>query len=278
MKRNQKTWSGYLIAVAFVLLLSVPGCKDDVQLPIPNEGADITSEKVDFSTMTGCLLTPKEIYEKVPLAKEPALKATATYRYLNCPSVGNQGSDGACVGWGSAYAGRSIMTGANTVFSPSYVYNQIKISDCASGSYPVDAMNLMYSQGVCTYNTMPYYASNCYTQPNTNQRQEAANYRINGYSRVSINTNSIRNQIANGRPVVVAGRVDNAFMNLGYNRILTTVSGYGGGHCYCVVGYNDTYRCFLVLNSWGTSWATNGYGWISYDIVNQLWSEAYVMY
>ena len=280
MKTNLKRMSLWLVAIVMVFGLSLNSCSDEAELEVPNQEFAVEGpiEKVDFSTMTGCLLTPQDEYEKIPLAEEPKLKATAAYRYLTCPSVGNQGPNGSCVGWGAAYAGRTIMTGSSTVFSPAYVYNQIKISDCGSGSYPSRAMSLMYSQGVCTNSTMPYSSSDCYTQPNSYQRQEAANYRISNYSRVSINSTSIRNQVANGRPVVVAGRVDNAFMNLGYNRILTSVSGSGGGHCYCVVGYNDQYRCFLILNSWGTSWATNGYGWVSYDIVNRLWSEAYVMY
>lgn len=280
MKKNLNKFRYWFLTgmIAFTLVFSSCSKEEINDAPILEQTAEETVLNNDFSNMLGCLLTPAEEYQKIPVAEEVRLKATSATKYLPCPSVGNQGSDGACVGWGTAYAARSIMTGANTRFSPSYVYNQIKVSDCASGSYPADALNIIYNQGVCTYNSMPYYSNNCYTQPNSSQVQEASNYKISGYQRVSINSNSIRSQIAYGRPVVVAGRVDSYFQNLGYNRILTTVTGQGGGHCYCVVGYNDTYRCFRVLNSWGSSWATDGYGWISYDIVGQLWSEAYIMY
>ena len=270
----------WLMAIVMVFGLSLYSCSGEAELEVPNQEVTVEGpiEKVDFSSMIGCLPTPQDEYEKIPLAEEPQLKATTAYRYLRCPAVGNQGRNGSCTAWGTAYAARSIMTGAATVFSPAYVYNQVKSGDCGSGAYIPNAINLIIQQGVCRHTSMPYSDSDCYTQPNSYQRQEAANYRINNYSRVTISSNSIRNQLANGRPVIVAGRVDNAFNGLGYNQILSTVSGYGGYHCYCVVGYNDNYRCFRVLNSWGSGWATNGYGWVSYDIVGRLWNEAYVMY
>ncbi|NJO90193.1 MAG: C1 family peptidase [Chloroflexia bacterium] len=279
MKPIIKNLSYWFIASFFAIAVMFSSCSKEENFGPETQAADEVTENVDFSAMVGGYIpTPKDVYEKIPLASDPVLKSTQAVKYLTCPSVGNQGADGACVGWATAYAARSIMTGAQTYFSPAYVYNQIKISDCASGSYPVDAINLIYNQGVCTWSYMPYQSGYCYTQPNSSQRQNAANYKISGAYRVNINYSSIRSQIAAGRPVVVAGRVDNAFQNLGYNRILNYVSGSGGGHAYCVVGYNDDYRCFRILNSWGTSWSTNGYGWISYDIVGQLCAEAYVMY
>ncbi len=279
MKPIIEKFTYWFIASFFAMAVMFTSCSKEENLGPDTQTTNEVTENVDYSAMVGGYIpTPKDVYEKVPLAEDPVLKSTQAVKYLPCPSVGNQGADGACVGWATAYAARSIMTGAQTYFSPSYVYNQIKISDCSSGSYPVDAINLIYNQGVCTWNYMPYQSGYCYTQPNSSQRQNASYYKISGAYRVNINYSSIRSQIAAGHPVVVAGRVDYAFQNLGYNRILNYVSGSGGGHAYCVVGYNDDYRCFRILNSWGTGWSTNGYGWISYDIVGQLWSEAYVMY
>ena len=36
------------------------------------------------------------------------------------------------------------------------------------------------------------------------------------------------------------------------------------GHCIVIVGYDDTKQAWLVRNSWGTGWGTNGYGWFGY--------------
>lgn len=276
-----KKFSLLSVLSLIALLAFFNSCSDDNQFEAPIVGDVEMVENLtdnDYSQMLGCLLSPKAEYEAISIADEVQLKAIPTYKYLNCPNVGNQGRDGACVGWGTAYAARTIMAGVSRVFSPSYVYNQTKISTCASGTYPTRALNLLVDQGVCTIQSMPYKENDCYVQPTYSQRSEASRFRITSYSRLNINVSSIRNQIAAGRAVIVAGLVDSYFQYLGSNRILSTVSGTGGGHCYAVVGYSDQYRCFRVLNSWGTGWASEGYGWISYDIVPSLWSEAYVIY
>ncbi len=51
-----------------------------------------------------------------------------------------------------------------------------------------------------------------------------------------------------------------------------------GGHQVSIVGYDDNVECrigsavlkgaFLVANSWGTSWANDGYVWLMYDALN----------
>ncbi len=41
-------------------------------------------------------------------------------------------------------------------------------------------------------------------------------------------------------------------------------NGLRGGHCVCIVGYDDSKRAWLMKNSWGTGWGMNGYCWIGY--------------
>lgn len=278
MKSNLRKLILLSVVMFFTISTVFVSCSKDDQVGPELELNDKTVVSEDFSGMVGGFVaSPREEYEAIPLAVAPRLKSIPTSKILACPAVGNQGNDGACVGWGVGYAARSIMSGAQTTFSPSYIYNQIKIGNCASGSYPVDAINLVASEGVSTWNSMPYVDGECYVQPNQSQRQNASNYKIRTASRVSINYNAIRAQIAAGNPVIVGGPVDQAFQNLGYNRILNSVSGQGGGHCYCIVGYYDDYNCFKVMNSWGTNWASNGFGYVSYNIVEDLFSEAYVM-
>ncbi len=53
-----------------------------------------------------------------------------------------------------------------------------------------------------------------------------------------------------------------------------------GNHCVSVVGYDDEITCkvgnstmkggFLIANSWGTGYGTNGYTWIMYDALNSI--------
>lgn len=37
-----------------------------------------------------------------------------------------------------------------------------------------------------------------------------------------------------------------------------------GGHCIVIVGYDDTKQAWLIRNSWGIGWGTDGYGWFGY--------------
>lgn len=66
---------------------------------------------------------------------------------------GNQGQQGSCVAWSCAYSAQTILTAAATgqdpnriIFSPSYLYNQIKLEGC-QGSYIQRAMESMSRNG-----------------------------------------------------------------------------------------------------------------------------------
>jgi C1A family cysteine protease len=48
-----------------------------------------------------------------------------------------------------------------------------------------------------------------------------------------------------------------------------------GGHCVCIVGYNDPGEYWIVKNSWGTAWGESGFFRIGYD---QAIGAAYGLY
>ncbi len=251
--------------------------------------ADLKTQEelvVNYQSL-GCELLPAEEYAKIPVAKVPSVELKAAVN-INVPPVGNQGGEGSCVAWGTAYAARSIDWQANhvaswstsvNIFSPEYVYNQIKVRrQCTSGSYVTSGLNLLKSQGVCTWSLMPYTDLKCTTLPTTAQKTAAAAYKITSYSTVALTTDAIKSFLAAGKPVVVAGPVSNGFMNLTSNQVLSTFVGSSlGGHCYCVVGYDDTKGAFKFMNSWGTSWGTAGFGYIAYGYEKTWWQEAYVL-
>jgi C1A family cysteine protease len=48
-----------------------------------------------------------------------------------------------------------------------------------------------------------------------------------------------------------------------------------GGHCICVVGYDDASSCWICKNSWGTAWGDNGFFRIAYGecgIDSTMWA------
>ena len=59
--------------------------------------------------------------------------------------------------------------------------------------------------------------------------------------------------------------VEDNFNDLGNGDIWTKNSGTGSGHAMTLVGWDDAKKAFKIANSWGKSWGSNGYGWVSYD-------------
>jgi len=239
----------------------------------------------------GVILLPSNEYAKIPVVTIPefSTRALAVSASISSPPVVSQGVEGSCVAFGTTYAGRSIMWKKNhtassytqsvNIFSPEYLYNQIKIStSCTSGAYVVTGLNLLKSQGVCRWSAMPYTDVTCSTQPTTAQKTEAATYKIKDYATVPIDITSVKALIVNGIPVIVAGPVYTNFNNLVSGATLKAPSGtLLGNHCYCIVGYDDSKNAFKFQNSWGTAWSSSGFGWIDYSYIAQWWLEAYVI-
>jgi hypothetical protein len=162
------------------------------------------------------------------------------------------------------------------IFSPEFVYNQIKVSsDCRSGSYVTSALELMKRQGVCRWSAMPYTPADCSKFPSLAQYLDASRYKISGYERVIRLVLFIKVELWLGRPVIVAGPVDDNYRTLGPGGILRSRQGFIGNHCYSIVGYDDSKKAFKIMNSWGTSWGSSGYGWISYSHIQDWFTELY---
>ena len=91
----------------------------------------------------------------VPLVTRSFAAMPSSYSLKGyAPTPGNQGSQGSCVGWASAYGARTIANAIkkgwkyNTskinqnTFSPSFVYNLIKVNETCQGAYIENAMKV----------------------------------------------------------------------------------------------------------------------------------------
>lgn len=273
----------FLFVVALGTMLVINSCQKDADVIDPLQSEEVVSHSF------GWLPVPEDVYTSIPVAETQHLKSLPTSVNLIVPPVGDQGGEGSCVAWGTTYASRSTSyqntnggtySTSTNIFSPEYVYNQIKSSsDCGSGAYTTTGLDLLINQGVCTWDAMPYTDVDCDVFPNATQTAIAANYKISSYATVPLTVDAIKEQLAAGKIVVVAGSVYSAFMSLGYDQIIKTAKGrVYGGHCYACVGYDDSKNAFKFMNSWGTSWATDGFGWLDYNIMYKYWREAYVIY
>lgn len=212
------------------------------------------------------------------------------------PEVGNQGQQGSCVAWSSAYGARTILesartgeAGTNLKFSPAFLYNQIGLDGC-QGSYIVRAMEYMTKQGSVPYNDFEYTDQDCSRQPDQSLISKASNYRMRGFNRLSpgdrndaIDMRAIKENIAQGAPVVIGMMVGQSFMQAMMGQDVWNPApgdedevGFGG-HAMCVVGYDDKKYggSFLIMNSWGKGWGVNGFAWVRYVHFNHFVREAY---
>jgi hypothetical protein len=214
----------------------------------------------------------------------------------------NQGRQGSCVGWASAYAARTILyarqTGQDpnrTAFSPSYVYNQIAFEGC-QGTYLHYAMETMLDEGALPLSEFEYNEGSCRLKPSSSEVQQAQQFRIKGYERLSVGANNykvdvngIRQNLAAGAPVVIGMMVGESFTHGMRNREVWQPSrsdlmgsGQLGGHAMCVIGYDDTALsgkgAFQIMNSWGSDWGNNGIGWVDYENFEYFVKEAYGLY
>jgi len=274
-------------------LLGRPGCN-------PNGGTG-PLHNVAQRLFTGGFLDPRQfekasIYEGLSAdsTKNPLPEAANLQRYA--PAVGDQGHQGSCVAWSSAYAARTIEEAARTGadpnslrFSPSFLYNQIGIDNC-DGSYIERAMEFMTNSGSIPYDQFPYNDQDCSKQPDQQLLDEARQYKMRGFNRLTpgdrnnvIDLHAIKENISQGAPVVIGMMVGGSYMQPMAGQDLwqptpddRSLLGFGG-HAQCVVGYDDRKYggAFLIMNSWGPKWGNNGFAWVRYPDFRFFVREAY---
>ena len=250
---------------------------------------------------TGGYLSPQQfekanIYESLSddTTKNPIPEAANLQKFA--PPVGDQGNQGSCVAWSSAYGARTIEEAARTGadpnslrFSPSFLYNQIGLENC-DGSYIERAMEFMTQSGSVPYDQFPYDDHDCAKQPDQQLLDEARQYKMRGFNRLTpgdrnnaIDLHAIKENISQGAPVVIGMQVGGSYMQPMMGKDLWEPSeedrsmlGFGG-HAQCVVGYDDRKYggAFLLMNSWGPQWGNNGFAWVRYPDFKYFVREAY---
>lgn len=225
------------------------------------------------------------------------------------PTPGDQGAQGSCVGWAVAYAARTLAEAQSqgvddrplidgTVFSPSFVYNQIHGGDCIESGARIDhALMLLEDLGVPLLQDFPYDPVTC-SQPITPRHLALAeSYRIAGWRAVTppgarSGHVPVRRSLAADRPVIIGMAVPPSF------HAFRGSAGNGGlweptqeeiwdredgllhyGHAMTVIGYDDARfgGAFRVINSWGTDWGDGGYFWITYADFRDFVFQAFEM-
>jgi Papain family cysteine protease len=250
---------------------------------------------------TGGILDPRQfdkskVYESLSddNNKNPLPESANLQKYA--PVVGDQGKQGSCVAWSSAYGARTILESVRTgsdpnalKFSPAFLYNQIGLDGC-DGSYINRAMDFMSQRGSVPYESFPYSDQDCSRQPDQQLLDQARLFRMRGSNRLTVGTSTdkidlraIKENLSQGAPVVIGMMVGGTYMQpmMGqdvWNPTQDDASMMGfAGHAQCVVGYDDAKYggAFLIMNSWGPQWGNNGFAWVRYKHFQYFVREAY---
>jgi hypothetical protein len=177
--------------------------------------------------------------------------------------IKNQANCGSCVAFGSC----KTMEVAYKVISgdPSTV---IDLSEadlffngcgqcCGSGWTLEAANNRLQSVGVCK--------EECYPYPDGPELQccKANRMKIAGTVRVTSDAQA-KERISNGFAIQFAMDVYEDYEYYSSGVYHYDYGGFMGGHCQCIVGYDDTRQCWLVGNSWTEEWGESGWAEIGY--------------
>ena len=204
------------------------------------------------------------------------------------PPVGQQGNLNSCVGWTVAYAMKSgqetLDQGwrpdhAKRQFSPAFLWNQLN-GGRNQGTSINRALKMLSQQGCSTLAAMPVRSPQ--DVPSAPARREAQLFRIRRFTAVR-SAAAIKAALRHEHVVVLGIKTDPVFMT-GRFEVFTRQHRIRGeqearrqpqynphrGHALACVGYDDTRRAFLLMNSWGRTWGKQGYCWVSYDLMGSV--------
>ena len=207
-------------------------------------------------------------------AAPPSLPASVDLRSY-ASTIEDQGQLGSCTGNAIASAIELIdrKSSKRLEISRLFIYYEERVLERTvnydAGAYIRDGIKVCYTKGAPLETLWPYNLRKWATKPTTAAYSDALKRKVTGYQRCA-NFAAVKNAVALGNPVIIGFDVYESFEqgtwqqsggsglmpypNVNTEQLL-------GGHAVCIVGYNDNLDGgrFIVRNSWGTSWADNGY-------------------
>lgn len=185
-------------------------------------------------------------------------------------AVKDQGGCGSCVAFGSIAALESqikIQRGAayDVDLSEAQLFYCIARSlgrTCENGWWPEAALIGMRDTGITDEACYPYTAGD---QDCTGKCADWQNRvtKITGYEYLN-SIADIKEFVSSHGPVEACFTVYNDFFSYTSGVYEHVTGDVAGGHCVCIVGYDDVQGCWICKNSWGTGWGMSGFFNIAY--------------
>ena len=146
-----------------------------------------------------------------------------------------------------------------------------------SGMYIRDGFKAISKYGVCQEAVWPYVASNFSVLPPLNAFNSSKLFNSYVYTFINQDLTSIKSALyTNNTPIIFGINVYSSFVSATVTKTgivpmpNTKTETLEGGHCVCIVGYDDSKKWFICANSWGTSWGDKGYFYMPYAYITDI--------
>jgi len=214
-------------------------------------------------------------YQPALVNLSPALDVPDT---LN---IRDQGSEGACTGFGLAAAidlliqksGRTEKVSTRMLYEMARRYDEWP-GEKYEGSSCRGAIKGWYNMGVCREEMYPYKASDT-SDLSIDAAKDARNNTIGAYYRLGDRISDYHAALVETGVIYCSAKVHKGWKQPVKSTGLIKFSKDSiGGHAFALVGYDD--RGFWVQNSWGKKWGKDGTGLWTYEDWLQNVSDAWV--
>lgn len=207
------------------------------------------------------------------LAEVPIRITLGEYREHQVPVL-DQGTEGACTGFGLATVAnyllrrRKVVSDPNPV-SPRMLYSMARRYDewpgeNYSGSSARGAVKGWHKHGICSEAHWPYREkerkADLYPArwSDAVRRPLGAYYRVNHKDIIAMHT-----ALAEVGILYATGNVHAGWDSIGDDGVISQSEKMLGGHAFGIVAYDET--GFWIQNSWGRDWGRDGFGQFTYD-------------
>ena len=194
--------------------------------------------------------------------------------------VGNQGTEGACTGFGLAAVINLLNNRrgqGNFRASPRMLYEMAKKHDKwpgedYAGSSCRGAIRGWKNMGVCSETLWRYQSNDPDSLLTIERAREARHNTLGAYYRLRPEISDYHTALNETGAIYVSARVHDGWSQPRGGRDLPTIKPAqtpSGGHAFAIVGY--TADGFIVQNSWGPGWGKNGFAlWLYEDWVENI--------
>jgi C1A family cysteine protease len=187
-------------------------------------------------------------------------------------SVKDQKNCGSCVAFGTVatmehvarYVDRAPYLPAD--FSEAhafYGYGREAGATCETGWLPEPLLQKARDSGIAFEDYFPYTPGN---QDSSKLNPDWPNRRANvvNWTNDTNDPAAIKRSIATYGSAVACFFVHQDFFSYSGGVYRPQTDQLAGGHCVCLVGYDDAQACWIAKNSWGTNWGEHGFFRIGY--------------